>query len=76
MSGPLQPPAPPSPPSAPKPPRMSAQQRVGFAKHLRRRAASQPGLKAKQRQELRRVSTNLLALNTLEALHPPKSPKV
>jgi hypothetical protein len=46
---------------------MTPQQRVRAAQDLRKRANSEPGLKIKQRQNLRRIAHNLMAINAYEA---------
>ena len=48
-------------------PRMSPQDRVRMAQELRHRGISQPGLTQGQRKNARRVSSNLVKLNALEA---------
>jgi len=46
-------------------PHLTPQQRMRAAQQLRRRAASQPGLKVKQRKEFRRTASNLVKLNAI-----------
>ncbi len=48
-------------------PRLTPQERIRLAKSLRKRATDQPGLKIKQRQELRRRAFNLMQINLYEA---------
>jgi hypothetical protein len=47
--------------------KLTPQQRIRLAQDLRRRANGQPGLTAKQRQELRRHAFNLMQLNLVQA---------
>ena len=46
---------------------LTPRQRIRLAQELRRRANSQPNLKVRQRNELRRHASNLVKLNSLEA---------
>jgi hypothetical protein len=50
-----------------KVPRMTPRQRVRAAQNLHKRAISAPGLKIKQRQNLRRIAANLMVINILES---------
>jgi len=47
-------------------PRMTPQERIRAAKSLFKRANDKPGLTQAQRKELRRVASNLVALNMIE----------
>lgn len=49
------------------PGRLTPQERMRLAKDLMRRANGQPGLKARERQNLRQHASNLLKLNEHQA---------
>ena len=47
--------------------RMTPQERIQAAQRLRKRANGEPGLKIAKLQDLRRIASNLMALNLWEA---------
>lgn len=50
-----------------KPTRMTPQERIRLAKKLYMRAKGQPGLSQAERKEARRLASNLMVLNMIEA---------